>query len=216
MVKLRSIVSYSWEKRERWRQGPTCFRWSKLRRIGGLGGLTMAPRKSSGCGACIPELTTRRHCGRLLCLGSRAKASTLRGRHRRFAGGSVFHTSSRGLLSLLATQQKWFHHLQQQVVHSLIPHSYYIHQVQYNVYAGVPSKLLFVVVVVFFTLTDPLRIQPWSQDRRNQTKSNRESEISRESRHKRTDKKVASKDIVAIKQKTQTTTLYVGGLIRVA
>ena len=48
------------------------------------------------------------------------------------------------------------------------------------------------VVVVYLTLTDPLRIQPWSQDRRNQTKSNRESEISRESRQKRTDKKVAS------------------------
>ena len=48
-------------------------------------------------------------------------------------------------------------------------------------------------VVVFLTFTDPLRIQPWSQDRRNQTKSNRESEISRESRQKRTDKKVASK-----------------------
>ena len=31
----------------------------------------------------------------------------------------------------------------------------------------------FVVVVVYLTLTDPLRIQPWSQDRRNQTKSNR-------------------------------------------
>ena len=30
----------------------------------------------------------------------------------------------------------------------------------------------------FLTLTDPLRIQPWSQDRRNQTKSNRESELS--------------------------------------
>ena len=38
-----------------------------------------------------------------------------------------------------------------------------------------------VVVVVFLTLTDPLRIQPWSQDRRNQTKSNRESEMSMES-----------------------------------
>ena len=50
-----------------------------------------------------------------------------------------------------------------------------------------------VVVVVFLTLTDPLRIQPWSQDRRNQTKSNRESEVRRESRQKRTDKKVASK-----------------------
>ena len=50
-----------------------------------------------------------------------------------------------------------------------------------------------VVACFFLTLTDPLRIQPWSQDRRNQTKSNRESEISRESRQKRTDKKVASK-----------------------
>ena len=47
---------------------------------------------------------------------------------------------------------------------------------------------------VYLTLTDPLRIQPWSQDRRNQTKSNRKrSEISRESRQKRMDKKVASK-----------------------
>ena len=45
---------------------------------------------------------------------------------------------------------------------------------------------LVVVVVVFLTLTDPLRIQPWSQDRRNQTKSNRESEISRESSQQRT------------------------------
>ena len=45
----------------------------------------------------------------------------------------------------------------------------------------------------FLTLTDPLRIQPWSQDRRNQTKSNRESEISMESRQKRTGKEVASK-----------------------
>ena len=50
-----------------------------------------------------------------------------------------------------------------------------------------------VVVVVFLTLTDPLRTQPWSQDRRNQTKSNLESEISMESRQKRTDKQVASK-----------------------
>ena len=38
----------------------------------------------------------------------------------------------------------------------------------------------------FLTLTDPLRIQPWSQDRRNQTKSNRESEMSMESIQKRT------------------------------
>ena len=52
--------------------------------------------------------------------------------------------------------------------------------------------LLLLFVVVFLTLTDPLRIQPWSQDRRNQT-SNRKSEVSRESRQKRTDNKVASK-----------------------
>ena len=45
----------------------------------------------------------------------------------------------------------------------------------------------------FLTLTGPVRIQPWSQDRRSQTKSNRESEISMESRQKRTDKQVASK-----------------------
>ena len=92
MVELRSIDFYSREERERWRQGPRCLRCSKLRRIGGLGGLTMTPQRSNGCGACIPELATRRHRGRLLCLGSRAKASTLRGRHRRFAGYSVFHT----------------------------------------------------------------------------------------------------------------------------
>ena len=41
----------------------------------------------------------------------------------------------------------------------------------------------------FLTLTDPLRIQPWSQDRRNQTKSNRESEMSMESIQQRTGKK---------------------------
>ena len=65
-----------------------------------------------------------------------------------------------------------------------------------------------VVAVVFLTLTDPLRIQPWSQDRWNQTKSNRESEISMESRQKRTDKKVASEGhrrdkIENINKKTQ-------------
>ena len=45
----------------------------------------------------------------------------------------------------------------------------------------------------FLTLTDPLRIQPWSQDRRNQTKSNRESERSMESRQKKDGQEVASK-----------------------
>ena len=61
-------------------------------------------------------------------------------------------------------------------------------------YTSDKSSCCFVLFVVFLTLTDSLRIQPWSQDRRNQTKSNRESEISRESRQKRTDKKVASKE----------------------
>ena len=64
MVELRSIAFYSREERGRWRQGPRCLRCSKLRRIGGLVGLMMTPRRSSGCGACIPELTTRRHRGR--------------------------------------------------------------------------------------------------------------------------------------------------------
>ena len=123
MVELRSIVFYSRKERGRWRQGPTCLRCLKLGMVGGLGGLMMTPRRSSGCGACISELTTRRDGGPLLCLGSRAKASTLQGRHRRFTGGSVFHMSFRGLLSLLATQHKWYHHLQQ-VVQSLIPHNY--------------------------------------------------------------------------------------------
>ena len=66
MVELRSIAFYSREERGRWRQGPRCLRCSKLRRIGGLGGLMMTPRRSSGCGACIPELTTRRHRGLML------------------------------------------------------------------------------------------------------------------------------------------------------
>ena len=48
------------------------------------------------------------------------------------------------------------------------------------------------MVVVYLTLTDPLRTQPWSQDRWNQTKSHRK--ISRESRQKTTDKRVASKE----------------------
>ena len=62
MIELRVIVFYSREERGRWWQGPRCLRCSKLRRIiGGLGGLRMTPRRSCGCGACIPELTTRRH-----------------------------------------------------------------------------------------------------------------------------------------------------------
>ena len=59
MVELRSIVFYSREERGRWRQGPRCLRCLKLRMVRGLGGLMMTPRRSSGCVACIPELTTK-------------------------------------------------------------------------------------------------------------------------------------------------------------
>ena len=59
--------------------------------------------------------------------------------------------------------------------------------------------------VVYLILTDPLRIQPWSQNRRNQIKSNRKSEISREeSRQNRMDNKVASKGHRRDKQKIKT------------
>ena len=53
-VELRSTFFYSREERARWRQGPRCLRCLKLRMVGGLGGLMMTPRRSSGCGACIP------------------------------------------------------------------------------------------------------------------------------------------------------------------
>ena len=63
-----------------------------------------------------------------------------------------------------------------------------------------------VVVVVYLTLTDPLRIQPWSQDRRkNQTKPGIRSEKSRESRQKRTDKGVVSKGHCRDQQETENT-----------
>ena len=64
---------------------------------------------------------------------------------------------------------------------------------QYNIGEKPTVILLLLLFCCFLTLTDPLRIQPWSQDRRDQTKSNRESEISMESRQTRTDKEVASK-----------------------
>ena len=35
----------------------------------------------------------------VICLGSRIKASTLRGRHRRFVGDSVFHTHTKYVFS---------------------------------------------------------------------------------------------------------------------
>ena len=41
--------------------------------------------------------------------------------------------------------------------------------------------------VVYLTLTNPLRIQPWSQDRRNQTKSNREHGCKKQKQGKQTE-----------------------------
>ena len=106
------------------------------------GGLRMTPPRSSGCGACIPELTTaRRHRGQLLCLlGSRAKASTLQGEHRRFMDDSALHTSFRGaplLVGDTAAEVISSSATSQQVVQSLIPHNY----IQKSIYAGVPSTL---------------------------------------------------------------------------
>ena len=40
----------------------------KIRRTGGLGDLRINPPRPSGCGACIPEMTTHRLCGRLCLL----------------------------------------------------------------------------------------------------------------------------------------------------
>ena len=61
----------------------------------------------------------------------------------------------------------------------------------------IEEQRLDLYVVVYLTLTDPLRIQLWSQDRWNQTKSNRDHDWKKntkhESRQKKTDKKVVSK-----------------------
>ena len=57
---------------------------------------------------------------RWLC---RAKAFTLKGRHRRLIGDSAFHTSFRGAPLLVGEQQKWYHQILQKV-HKLMPHDY--------------------------------------------------------------------------------------------
>ena len=63
---------------------------------------------------------------RWLSLSGRAKAFTLKGRHRRFVGDSAFHTSLRGA-PLFAGEQhnlKWYHQILQKVVQNLIPNDY--------------------------------------------------------------------------------------------
>ena len=67
--------------------------------------------------------------------------------------------------------------------------------------AGLSVSGCLKLIVVYLTLTDPLRIHPWSQDRRNQTKSNREhgrrQKRNRQSRQNETGKNQPAKDIVA-------------------
>ena len=60
---------------------------------------------------------------RSLSLSSRAKAFTLKGRHRRFVGDSAFHTSLRGAPLLVGEQQKWYQPILQEV-QNLVPHDY--------------------------------------------------------------------------------------------
>ena len=59
------------------------------------------------------------------------------------------------------------------------PTIYYDRVEEYNAYQlpcrvmimGFPLAQLLLLLFVYLTLTYPLRIQPWSQDRRNQTKN---------------------------------------------
>ena len=60
---------------------------------------------------------------RWLSSSSRAKAFTLKGRHRRFVGDSAFHTSLRGDPLLVGQQQKWYQQILQKV-QNLVPHDY--------------------------------------------------------------------------------------------
>ena len=55
--------------------------------------------------------------------GRRAKAFTLKGRHKRFVVDSAFHTSLRGAPLLVGEQQKWHQHILQKV-QNLVPHDY--------------------------------------------------------------------------------------------
>ena len=55
--------------------------------------------------------------------GRRAKAFTLKGRHKRFVGDSAFHTSLRGAPLLVGEQQKWYQQILQKV-QNLVPHDY--------------------------------------------------------------------------------------------
>ena len=130
---------------------------------------------------------------RWLSSSSRAKAFPPQGRHRRFVGDSAFHTSF-GRAPLLAGDTEEVE--SPSALSTEFDATYYLSlcSVQQSVLVDycrlhLTSDASCCCSCCFLTLTDPLRIQPWSQDRRNQTKSNRESEMSMESIQKRTGKK---------------------------
>ena len=81
----------------------------------------------------------------VVSLSSRAKAFTLKARHRRFIGDSAFHTSLRGAPLLVGPKQKWCQQILQ-IVQNLMPHDYIKSCTVYTV--------VVVLFVVFFTLTD--------------------------------------------------------------
>ena len=58
-----------------------------------------------------------------LSLSSRAKAFALKGRQRRFVGGSAFRTSLRGAPLLVGEQQTWYQQILPEV-QNLVPHDY--------------------------------------------------------------------------------------------
>ena len=60
---------------------------------------------------------------RWLSVSSRAKAFTLKGRHRRSIGDSAFHRSLQGAPLLVGEQQKWYHQTLHKV-QNLMPHDY--------------------------------------------------------------------------------------------
>ena len=52
-------------------------------------------------------------------------------------------------------------------------YTFYLNKEKANDCATVAGIVVLQLLLLYLTLTDPLRIQPWLQDRRNQTKSNR-------------------------------------------
>ena len=88
---------------------------------------------------------------RWLSLSSRAKAFTLHGRHRRFVGDSVFHTSLRGAPLLVGEQQRWYHQILQKV-QNLMPHDYIQPCTVYTVVQQYVLVDYYSIVFIYFLL----------------------------------------------------------------